>query len=31
VDVSSLPPGIYLAVVKDERSVLGTGKFIIAR
>jgi hypothetical protein len=31
VDVSGLVPGIYLAVVKDSGSVLGTGKFIIIR
>jgi hypothetical protein len=31
VDVSALPTGIYLAVVKDERNVLGTGKFVVAR
>jgi hypothetical protein len=29
VDVSALPPGIYLAVVKDDRTVLGTGKFVV--
>jgi hypothetical protein len=31
VDVSALPAGIYLAVVKDERDVMRSAKFIIAR
>jgi hypothetical protein len=31
LDVSALPPGIYFVVVRDERSVIGTGKFVVAR
>jgi hypothetical protein len=31
VDVSALPSGIYFVVVRDERSVIGTGKFVVAR
>ncbi len=31
VDVSSLPPGIYLAVVREGTSILARGKFVIAR
>jgi hypothetical protein len=31
VDVSALPPGIYLAVVRDDKTVIGTGKFVVAR
>lgn len=30
-DVSPVPAGIYLAVVQDERSVIGAGKFIVTR
>jgi hypothetical protein len=30
-DVSALPSGIYFVVVRDERSVIGTGKFVVAR
>lgn len=31
IDVSSLPPGIYLAVVKDEKCMVGSAKFVVAR
>ena len=31
IDVSSVPTGIYLAVVKNEKGLLGSAKFIIAR
>ena len=31
VDVSSLPPGMYLAVIKNGREVIGSRKFIISR
>ena len=31
LDVSSLLPGIYFIVVQDERNVIGTGKFVVAR
>jgi hypothetical protein len=29
--VTALPPGIYFLVVREERSVIGSGKFVIAR
>jgi len=29
--ISALPPGIYLAVVRDEKNMLGYAKFIISR
>jgi len=31
IDVSSLPPGIYIAVVKDGNTVLESAKFVVAR
>jgi hypothetical protein len=31
IDVSSLPPGIYLAVVRDEKGMVGSAKFVVAR
>ena len=31
IDVSTLPPGIYLVVVKDERGMVGSAKFVMAR
>jgi Secretion system C-terminal sorting domain len=31
LDVSALPPGIYFVVVWDDKSVIGTGKFVVAR
>ena len=31
LDVSALPPGIYFIVVRDERSIIGMGKFVVAR
>ena len=31
VDVSSLPPGLYLLVVKDGQQTLGSAKFLVAR
>jgi hypothetical protein len=31
VNVSSLSPGIYFAVVKEGESVVGTGKFVVGR
>lgn len=31
VDVSALPPGIYIALAKDDGSVIGTAKFVVAR
>jgi hypothetical protein len=31
MDVSSLPPGLYIAVVKDERSLVGSAKFVVSR
>jgi hypothetical protein len=31
VNVSSLPPGLYFAVVKDEVSIVGNGKFVVGR
>ncbi len=29
--VSSLPPGLYLLVVKDAESIVGSAKFVIVR
>ncbi len=31
MDVSSLPPGIYILVFKDEKMIRATAKFVIAR
>lgn len=31
INVENYPPGIYLAVMKDEKSVLGTSKFVVSR
>jgi hypothetical protein len=31
LDVSALPPGIYMAVVRNGQEVIGTGKFVVAR
>lgn len=31
IDVSSLTPGIYLAVVRDEKGMVGSAKFVVAR
>jgi hypothetical protein len=31
LDVSALPPGIYFVVVRDDKTVIGTGKFVVAR
>jgi hypothetical protein len=30
LDVSTLPPGIYFIVIRDEQNVIGTGKFVIS-
>jgi hypothetical protein len=30
MDISHLYPGIYFVVVRDERSVIGSGKFVVA-
>jgi hypothetical protein len=31
LDVSTLPPGIYFIVIRDEWNVIGTGKFVVAQ
>jgi hypothetical protein len=31
VNVSSLPPGIYLAVIREGTSIVASGKFVVAR
>jgi hypothetical protein len=31
VDVSALPPGIYLAVVREGTSIVASGKFVVVR
>jgi hypothetical protein len=31
VDISSLPPGIYLAVVREGTSIVGSGKFVVVK
>jgi len=31
IDVSSLPPGIYLAVVREGTSIVASGKFVVLR
>ena len=31
IDVSSLPPGIYIAVARDDHCIIGTAKFVVLR
>jgi hypothetical protein len=31
VDVSSLPPGIYIAIVREKTAVVASAKFVVVR